>query len=242
MEIIYYSHNKGSQSAIGARRNLFHALVFVKQGEAKYQVESKDRILHAGDGLLIRAGTPCARFEATDVEIYCIRFRTEKELPAELPEHCLTDEILDLLNACDGILASAETEEGYRHIALIAETILKRLSADCEQRGREELVTSIRNYIHEHICEKLTLDEICGATEFSQVYCSSLFKKRMGKSIIEYVIDEKIEEAKRLILEDVEFTEISDRLGFTEYNYFSRVFKKCTGCSPSQYRKSYTQK
>lgn len=60
----------------------------------------------------------------------------------------------------------------------------------------------------------------------------------MGKSIIDYVIDEKMKEAKKLIIEGMNFTKIAETLGFDDYNYFSRTFKRRVSYTPSQYKKS----
>lgn len=63
-----------------------------------------------------------------------------------------------------------------------------------------------------------------------------LFKKETGSTIIDYLIDISINRAKELILDGkLSLNEIYEEVGFTSYNYFSRIFKKRTGYSPPQY-------
>ena len=64
-----------------------------------------------------------------------------------------------------------------------------------------------------------------------------MFKKEVGRSIVDYALDRRIDEAKRLLLEGtMPLQQIAEYVGFTDYNYFSRVFKKRSGYSPTDYR------
>ena len=68
-----------------------------------------------------------------------------------------------------------------------------------------------------------------------------VFKKETGRSIIDFLIEERISESKKLLAEDsIPLATISELVGFDDYNYFSRVFKKRAGCTPSEYRKRTT--
>ena len=66
-----------------------------------------------------------------------------------------------------------------------------------------------------------------------------LFKKETGKSIINYLLDERLESAKMLIREgSLSLSDIAVETGFSDYNYFSRIFKKRVGVSPISYKKN----
>ena len=73
---------------------------------------------------------------------------------------------------------------------------------------------------------------------FSPFYFSKLFKKAFGLSFIEYLTHLRIERAKSLLTQGMSVREVSDIVGFTEPNYFTRVFKKETGLTPSSYQKN----
>ena len=93
-------------------------------------------------------------------------------------------------------------------------------------------------YIHSDIGRKITLADIGNLTFFSPIYCDTVFKKEVGRSIVDYALDRRIEEARRLLLEGtMPLAEIAEAVGFDDYNYFSRVFKKRCGYSPTAYRR-----
>jgi two-component system response regulator YesN len=65
----------------------------------------------------------------------------------------------------------------------------------------------------------------------------------MGRSIVDYIIEKRVEEAKKLILLDtMSLRIISDTVGFSDYNYFARTFKKRSGYTPLEYKKKFTSK
>ena len=66
-----------------------------------------------------------------------------------------------------------------------------------------------------------------------------IFKQKTGLSIIEYVLKERITLAKSLLMEgSFPLTKIAEQVGFFDYNYFSRTFKKLTGYTPLAYKKN----
>lgn len=101
------------------------------------------------------------------------------------------------------------------------------------------LVTSIKGLIAENIEHNLRVDEICARIGYSKSYLSSLFREQTGTTITGYSTRIKIDAAKRMIREDrLNFAQISDKLSFDNPQYFSRVFKRVTGMSPTEFRRS----
>ena len=98
------------------------------------------------------------------------------------------------------------------------------------------LTLKIIEHIHVNMAKKITLEEIGKITFFSPVYCDSVFKRDMGRSIIDYLLEERINESKKLLVEgSMSLSDISESVGFDDYNYFSRVFKRRTGYTPREY-------
>ena len=87
--------------------------------------------------------------------------------------------------------------------------------------------------------KRITLEDIGKLTFFSPIYCDTVFKKDTGRSIIDHLIERRIDEAKKLLSSpDLSLSKISELCGFADYNYFCRVFKKRVGVTPGAYRKT----
>lgn len=94
----------------------------------------------------------------------------------------------------------------------------------------------IYNYVNKNFRENITLGELCFIFGTNKTTLCSSFKKAYGDTVIGYINSLKIKEAKKLLREgNYNLTEISNMLGFSSLHYFSRMFKKQQGISPSEY-------
>lgn len=100
------------------------------------------------------------------------------------------------------------------------------------------MVTDAQNMVVDRYMEPdLSLDTVCSELGVSNSYFSSVFKKETGKSFISYLTDYRMDHAANLILETNEKSyKIAEQVGYQDANYFSYVFKKRFGMSPSKYR------
>lgn len=102
-----------------------------------------------------------------------------------------------------------------------------------------ERVKDIIRYISNAIFGKFSVEKMCVHFGYSKAYLSKIFKEETGRTILEYYTDMKISEARRMIREKkYNFAQISDLLCFDNPRYFSRVFKRVTGLTPQEYKKS----
>ncbi len=94
-------------------------------------------------------------------------------------------------------------------------------------------VEFIRNHYNEHI----TVEVIARAAYVSPCYLSRVFKKELGCTVIEFLTRTRVEEAKKLLsIPEYTVTRVALEMGFEDSSYFSKVFQRVEGISPSQYR------
>jgi YesN/AraC family two-component response regulator len=99
-----------------------------------------------------------------------------------------------------------------------------------------EFFALIRDYIHTHLAEPLTLQFLCTHFGISQTYMSRLFRKYTGQSFINYFNIERIEKAKQHLADkNMLIRDAAALVGFNDQFYFSKVFKTLTGITPSDY-------
>lgn len=95
-----------------------------------------------------------------------------------------------------------------------------------------------KEYVEEHYYENLMLSDVAQKVGISAGYLSTLFQKQVAKGFVDYLNEVRIEHACTYLRQNYLKTyEIAYRVGFKDEKYFSRVFKKIRGQSPSEYRK-----
>lgn len=101
---------------------------------------------------------------------------------------------------------------------------------------RMELVFS---YIDAHYCEDITTEALAGLMYVSVSYFCRFFKKVTGTTAAAYISEFRIKKSFPLLENtDMSMSEIAEKVGFDDPNYFSRVFRSTTGITPSEYRKT----
>lgn len=103
-----------------------------------------------------------------------------------------------------------------------------------------ESIRIMKQYMKENFHNNLTLDMIADAAFLSASYASRLFKKEQDVSIMEFLMQIRMTEARRLLKEtDLSIEVISERTGYSDPGYFTKVFRKSEGKTPSQYRQTH---
>lgn len=100
------------------------------------------------------------------------------------------------------------------------------------------VIYKAKDWMDQHYCEEVTLDEVAAKVQLSPFYLSKLFKENFGQTFIDYLTQKRIKLAKDLLIStEKTFKEICFEVGYHDPNYFSRVFKKITGLTPSEFKK-----
>lgn len=103
-----------------------------------------------------------------------------------------------------------------------------------------DIAEIIIEYFQQNISKKLSLDDICEKVNYSKAFLCRIFKAQTGETLLSCFNRLKIEEAKRLLKEtELSVETISQELGFLESKYFSAVFKRLTGVSPTVYKSQF---
>lgn len=98
----------------------------------------------------------------------------------------------------------------------------------------------IREYIEENYNKDIRLDFLSLKYGISKYYLSHMFKEQYGTSVNNYIINMRITKAKHLLrFSDLSTTEIANRVGYEDVNYFIRSFKKVENITPGEYKKKW---
>ena len=104
--------------------------------------------------------------------------------------------------------------------------------------GINEQIMEILMYLSQHFDEAITLSILADQYYFSTAYLSRMIKKETGYSFSEILLSIRLAAAVRLLSgKQHKNSYIADKIGFSDYKYFSQVFKKVFGCKPAEFRK-----
>ncbi len=214
-------------------------LTFLLSGRMVYYYNDKQIVLQGGDAILIPQGGIRQRQEDWGPVWYAsinIRFDDPPAVPVtgHVPGGVgpNTLQVLEMINEVWSTAASHSRQQcnalyGYLYYNLL-DAVLDR---------QDPTVRAIKGYIRQHLGEKLTLQEIAAHVYLTPEYCCALFKKHTGQTVFAYITGQRIEQAKRLIqLGEYSLQQVAARVGYTDYSYFSRVFRRVAGVTPMAYR------
>lgn len=109
--------------------------------------------------------------------------------------------------------------------------------------NKSSIINEIISYIHENFQKELTNRELAEIAGYHEFHLNKLFINHTGTTMHNYILNIRINEAKRLIMNsDLSFSQIALQVGFNNYTYFSSYFKKIVGMTPFQYKKASRNK
>ena len=119
----------------------------------------------------------------------------------------------------------------------------ERPASDADTSRRTSLIRDeIEGYIQSHFVDDLTMQDVARAMNYSDAYFCKLFKQCFKVNFSTYLNEYRVEKAKELLVGTrTSIKDISDSCGYTDSNYFTRVFRRITGMTPSEYRLSMTK-
>ncbi len=145
-------------------------------------------------------------------------------------------EIDNLIEASDKAVESLDAKK----VCQAVEDMLEYLGPECREHPTDTIKGVVRQaavYIDENFFEELTLDFFAKKYNVENSYFSKIFRQEIGENFVLYLTKKRLEKATQYIREDeASLTEIAFMVGYADYTYFNRVFKKNIGISPREYR------
>ena len=110
-----------------------------------------------------------------------------------------------------------------------------------EMKSSNSTVIEAKRYVQENYFDsKLSTKVLADHVYLTPTYLSSLFKKATGKTINEYIVETRICKSKEFLVNyQLKLYEVARHVGYTDANYYAKIFKKITGLNPSEYREKY---
>lgn len=141
----------------------------------------------------------------------------------------------DYFAKLDSTYYAAEFIEVFHELTQVLSNLIHQKAYSNNDRVQE-----LMNYICEHSSEALDLAEVAKVFNFNYNYLSSYFNLHSEEGFSDYLNKIRIEKACELLKNAMfSIAEISEKVGYSDQSYFSRVFKKITGRTPSSYRRAY---
>ena len=101
-----------------------------------------------------------------------------------------------------------------------------------------ERIRRILSYIEQNYMNQITLDDISEHIHLCESECTRLFKRHMNTTLFSFLQDYRIERSLEYLNTKESISSIAEKTGFSDSNYYSKVFSKIKGCSPREYRKN----
>lgn len=147
--------------------------------------------------------------------------------------------VADVENILESLDKKAEDMD-IQALCAMVEDVIEQLKPEKDfvaTDSMRDIVQKAAAWIDSHYAEGLTLASIAERYHVESSYFSKIFRQEMGVNLILYITQKRIEKSKQYIRDsDMGLMEIAFMVGYDDYTYFSRVFKKNEGMSPREYR------
>lgn len=108
---------------------------------------------------------------------------------------------------------------------------------------KRDLIAEVKGYMAEHYGENITLAELAGRFFINPNYLGQLFKEKTGDTYLSVLLNIRMNKAKELLEKsDLKVYEICRTVGYADTGYFSKLFERMVGCTPSEYRNRFNQR
>ena len=242
-----------------------YQMLFVMRGMIRFNVEAKSYLVKAGEMIILNTledhSLEVLEYPYERILVQASPFFFEKEVlcpevisiflkrPVNFSHHLKVNDatwnyFMDILHEME-----QEYDKKQPYWDMYVGSNLRRMFITILREFQEEISThvsdpgiviayQIMNYLNSHYTEDINVDAVADLVFHNKHYVSHIFKDKTGYSIMDYVITLRINRAKALLAEsEMTVSDIAVECGYTDFAYFSRIFKKKTGQSPKSFRK-----
>ncbi len=229
-----------------------YIFIFCTEGRGTIIVEGKEYTLHENEAFCIPRFRGHRYFASEDDpwSILWVHFKGEDtcyfpiedcQVVAFTTQHA-TNRMHFLFDLLFRVLEGNYTLGNFIYISqvlslILAETYHREKSNSTLEQNKH--VTNVVKYMYGHLDENLTLDQIVEEFDLSKSYLNAVFQKYTQHAPMDFFINLKMKRACELLRStDTYVYEVAQRLGYSDPYYFSRIFKRVVGMSPSEYKHS----
>lgn len=245
----------------------FYEFSYIDNGRINCIINGRESVLTQGDFMLIPPQTRhyYSAVRSTPAAIFIICFRSNSEILTVFDKKITLDKnsrvlVSDILKESKNAFSfpfkgrlkvlDTPTFGAQQLVENNIERLLIHLARDVINQNRDirmvmnsvefenTLVNDIIMLLKKNVETRITLDDICRHTFYSKTFLNNIFKKNTGTSIMKHYTELKIQRAKELLRESTTPSAVSNRLKFESPTYFTKVFKRYTGMTPTAYQKT----
>ena len=238
----YYKHRTGWR---WEKENEFAALYCIESGKCRVKTKTVDQVCSVGDVIFIKdfENVILSNADNDDLSYYFISFFCEQDFDFQI--NTITKDTNSLRLFRD--ISEAHRSGVYLSKIKIAELFLRLIYILCSKTLSQSKdyadnykLLSVVEYININYYKKITPEYLSQLSGYSPAHLRRLFIKNFGVPPMEYILNKKVDMVKEMLLDAPEKTidEIADLVGFCSASYLCKIFKKQTGTSPLEYKRS----
>ena len=229
------------KSIVGSRQmqnRRFNGFILKLRGATEYRDADHSYLLEAGQILFVPKGSSYFIREVEPGYSCVINFECCENTPASITRLPLPVG-MDITQSAEKIYYNYQKGNLYGALSGLYRILEQSAGADQYVSPREkQLLEPVLRFLQEHLTDpELDLSLMCDVAGVSNVYLRRIFKKYQGVSPAGFVIRQRLQMAQQLLLSEEKQTvaEVATQVGYRDPLYFSRLFKKQLGMSPTEY-------
>ena len=136
-------------------------------------------------------------------------------------------------------MLSLDCDTGVLEYAIAAKLFMMYSEFFADKKHKNDYVGSVKSYVNALYMQQIRVEEIAEKMNLDRRYLSRIFKAKVGKSIQEYIISVRMDEAKKLLEKGYSVAETAQLCGYEDACNFSKMFKREFGISPGKWKSPF---